>query len=115
MARTALATVAIVDEGAVAAFTAANVDGHTIPGGGNTRLLVTNGSASPIDVTVQTAATTDGLAVTDQVVTIAAGATKAIGPFRPTTYDRASGAVDAGLVYVDFSAVASVTVLALEG
>lgn len=113
MARTALATQQSVDEGITVAFTAANADGHSVEGGGDVILLIENGSGSSINVTVQTAATTDGLAVSDQVVAVAAGALKAIGPFRPTTYDRASGASDAGKVYVDFSAVTTVTCAAL--
>lgn len=115
MARTALTPVQMVDEGAVAAFTAANVDGHSIPGGGDVRLLVTNAAGAPINVTIQTPATEDGLAVAEQIVSVTNGTTKAIGPFRSTTYDRASGGTDPGLVYVDFSAVTSITVLALEG
>lgn len=114
MARTALASHAVVDEGVAVTMSAANVDGHSIAGGGDVILLVENGSGSSINVTIQTPATTDGLAVADQVVAVAAGVTKAIGPFRPATYDRPTGAADAGLVYVDFSAVTSVTCAALE-
>lgn len=114
MARTALIPHVLVDEGVVVTMSAANADGHSIPGGGDVILLVTNGGGSSIDVTVQTPATQDGLAVAEQVVAVAAGATKAIGPFRPTTYDRPTGAVDAGKVYVDFSGVTSVTCAALE-
>lgn len=113
MARTALATQPIADEGTVVAMTAANVDGHTIDGGGDVILKVLNGSGGSINVTVQTAATEDGLAVAEQVVAVAAGATKYIGRFRPATYDRPSGAADAGKIYVDFSAVTSVTCAAL--
>lgn len=114
MARTALASQQVVDEGITVALTAANVDGHSIVGGGEVVLLVQNSSAASINVTIETAATTDSLAIADQVVAVAAGALKAIGPFRATTYDRASGAVDAGKVYVGFSAVTSVTVAALQ-
>lgn len=113
MARTALVSQPVVDEGIVPAYTAANVDGHTIDGGGDVILHVKNGSAASINVTIQTAATQDGLAVAEQVVAIAAGAEKFIGPFNPSTYDRASGATDAGKVYVDFSAVTTVTLAAL--
>jgi hypothetical protein len=113
MPRSALATQQAVDEGITVAFTAANAAGHSIAGGGDVVLLVNNASGGSINVTVQTAATEDGLAVADQVVAVAAGAIKAIGPFRATTYDRAGGAADPGTVYVDFSAVASVTVAAL--
>lgn len=113
MARTALASQQTDDAGITVAFTAANVDGHVIEGSGDTLLLVDNGSGGPINVTVQTPATQDGLAVAEQVVAVAAGAIKAIGPFKPATYDRPTGAADAGDVYVDFSAVATVTVAAL--
>lgn len=109
MARTALVPVQAVDEGAVLALAAANVDGHSIPGGGDTVLIVNNGSGGSINVTIQTAATEDGLAIADQVVAVGAGVQKVIGPFRPGTYNRASGDTDPGLVYVDFSAVATVT------
>lgn len=114
MARTALAPVQAVDEGAVWALAAANVDGHTIPGGGDVLLFVLNGSGASINVTVQTAATEDGLAVAEQVVAVAAGVQKVIGPFRPTTYDRPSGGADPGVIYVDFSAVTSVTCQAVQ-
>lgn len=114
MARTALTPVAAVDEGVVFALAAANVDGHRIPGGGNVLLVVNNGSGGSINVTVQTAATEDGLAVAEQIVAVGAGVQKVIGPFRPSTYDRASGAADPGEVYVDFSAVTTVTCGAIE-
>lgn len=114
MARTALAPIVAVDEGVVWSLSAANVDGHSIPGGGDIIVFVANASGGNVDVTVQTAATQDGLAVADQVVTVATGTTKAIGPFRPATYDRAVGAADAGKVYVDFASVTSVTCAALQ-
>jgi hypothetical protein len=113
MARTALATQPVADEGTVIAMTAANVDGHVIDGGGDVILKVTNGGGGSINVTVQTAATQNGLAVAEQVVAVAAGATKYIGRFDPSTYDRPSGAADPGDVYVDFSGVTTVTVAAI--
>lgn len=115
MARTALVPVSAVDIGIATPFTAANVAGHSIPGGGDTLLLVNNASGSPINVTVQTPATegTAGLAVAEQIVAVAAGTIATIGRFNPTLYDRPSGGSDPGLVYVDFSAVTSVTVAAI--
>jgi hypothetical protein len=113
MARTALATQPIVDEGTVVTMTAANVAGHSIQGGGDVIIVVTNASGSAINITIQTAATEDGLAVADQVRTVNAGATKYFGRFRPTTYDRPSGAADPGTIYVDLTAVTSVTIAAL--
>lgn len=114
MARTALVPTDTADEGAVVTFTAANAAGHSIPGGGDTILLVNNASGGSINVTVQTPATEDGLAVADQVVAVGAGVIKSIGRFKPTLYDRPSGGADPGLVYVDFSAVATVTVAAVN-
>ncbi len=115
MARTALATTAQADTGIdITTMSAANVDGHSLEGGGNTQLAVRNGSGAPINVTFQTAATVEGLAVADLVVPVAAGATVICKRLSPRVYDRPSGAVDAGRVYVDFSAVTSVTCKALE-
>lgn len=114
MARTALTPVEAADEGAVWALAAANVDGHMIDGDGDIVLFVLNGSGGSINVTVQTAATEDGLAVAEQIVAVAAGVQKVIGPFRPNTYNRASGDTDGGKVYIDFSAVATVTCKALK-
>lgn len=113
MARTALTTIQAVDTGVVKALAAANALGHSIDGGGSVLLEVANASGGSINVTVQTAATVNGLAVADQVVAVAAATTKIIGPFRPAIYDRASGDTDAGKVYVDFSAVTSVTCAAI--
>jgi hypothetical protein len=113
MARTALATQQVADEGTVITMTAANVDGHILDGGGDVLLKVTNGSGVSVNVTVQTPGTVDGLAVAEQIVAVAAGATKYIGRFQPSTYDRPVGAADEGKVYVDFSAVTSVTVAAI--
>lgn len=114
MARTALASQTADADGLTIAFTAANVDGHSVEGGGDVILLVNNGSAGSINVTVQTPAQQDGLDIADQVVAVGAGAIGAIAGLASRTYDRASGATDAGKVYVDFSAVTSVTVAALE-
>lgn len=96
MARTALASQDVVDEGITVAFSAANVAGHSLEGDGDVVLLVNNASGGSINVTVQTPATEDGLAVAEQVVAVAAGVIKAIGPFRPSTYDRPSGGADPG-------------------
>ncbi len=113
MARTALASQTADDDGLTVAFTAANADGHSIAGGGDVILLIDNGAASDITVTVQTPATQDGLDVAEQTVTVTAGTINAIAGLHPRTFDRPTGAADAGTVYVDFSAVASVTVAAL--
>ena len=107
MARTALTTVASADTGATVTMSAANADGHFIDGGKACLLLVTNGGVGSINVTIQTPRTVNGLAVADQVVAVANGSTKVIGPFDPATYDRPTG-TDEGKVYVDFSGVSEI-------
>lgn len=113
MARTTLATQALTDEGLEATYTAANADGHFFDGTGDVILHVINGSGADVDVTIQTPATQDGLAIADQVVTVTAGEERFIGPFPPRTYTRESGS-DIGKVYVDFESVTSVTIAALQ-
>lgn len=114
MARTALASQTADADGLTVAFTAANADGHSIDGGGDTILLVKNDAAGDITVTVQTPATQDGLDVAERTVTVTAGTIGAIAGLEPRTFDRPTGATDAGDVYVDFSDVTTVTVAALE-
>lgn len=111
MARTVLTKQAIVQAGLTPALAAANVDGHYFEGSGTVYLEVKNAAGAPIDVTVQTPAVVAGLAVADLVVTIpATTGQKKIGPFNTRAFNRPAGGSDAGLVYVDFSAVTSVTV-----
>ena len=69
--------------------------GDTFPNTGAELLLVKNGGAGSINVTIDYVPTADGNAVTDPVVAIAAGVTKAIGPFPPGLYNDASGYVKA--------------------
>jgi hypothetical protein len=107
MARVSVATQKIVGTGLVANKTAPTVDGDVIDSGA-VAVLVTNGSGAPINVTAQTPQTVAGLAVAEQIVAVAAGATALIGPFPKGTYGQLSGA-DEGRVYIDYSAQASVT------
>lgn len=109
MARTDLALQTIAGTGIVPAFTAANVDGHAVTNRGRQFVHVKNGSVSSINVTVQTPVTVGGRSVADDVIAVAAGAEKMIGPFDEGNFNQQSGA-DAGKVYVDFSAVTTVTV-----
>ncbi len=107
MARTALTAAQIDTDGVVAALTAANADGHSIAYRDTLFLRVTNGSASSVTVTVQTPKTVGGLAVADRTVAVAAGATTYINLADADLYRQTDGAV-----YVDFSAVTTVTVQA---
>jgi hypothetical protein len=81
-----------------------------VDGDGDLFLAVINASAGSINVTVNTPATQDGLAVASQVVAVAASTTKFIGPFPPRTYNVATGNTNEGKVEIDYSAVTSVTV-----
>ena len=107
MARTALTAAQIDEDGVVASLTAANADGHSVAFRDTLFLRVTNGSGSSITVTVQTPKTVSGLAVADRAITVAAGATTYINLGNAELYRQSSG-----VVYVDFSAVTTVTVQA---
>ena len=88
---------------------AAGAGGDEFANDGYTFFKVTNGSGGSINVTVDCVATVDGLAVTDRVVAVAAGASKMIGPFSPSQYNNGNGRVA-----VTYSAVTTVTVIALK-
>jgi hypothetical protein len=87
---------------------AADVAGDSFPNTGHEYLVVKNGSASPITVTLDIKQTVDGQTVTDPTVTIAAGASKIIGPFPTGIYNDTNGRVG-----VTYSAVTTVNVIAL--
>lgn len=109
MARTSISYQQVVRTGLTESLAAANADGHKFSNDGRIVLHVVNGGASPITVTIQTPNTVDDLAVSDRTVTISDEAEKIIGPFPPGIYNQSDG-----MVYVDFSAVSSVTVSALR-
>jgi hypothetical protein len=112
MATTVLTVSKIVMGGVASNPTAATAtDGDAFPNTGREYLEVANGSGAPIIVTLDVQRTTDsdGATVTDPTVTVAAGATKRIGPFNPATYNDANGRVKATC-----SAVATVTVEAVQ-
>jgi hypothetical protein len=71
-------------------------------------LLVDNGGASALTVTLKAARTYLGHTLSDSTVTVAAGATSLIGPIPSDPFGIESGA-DLDRVYVEYSAVASVT------
>jgi hypothetical protein len=109
MARSALAPQTVSVAGLTPAFTAANVDGHSIVHNGDPLYLeVKNASGAPVTVTVQTNAVS-GRALADDTISVpATTGDKVIGPLDPDVHVVQSGA-DKGKVYVDFSAVTSVT------
>ncbi len=89
-------------------LTAANIDGDAVELGGRLFLLVNNGSASPITVTIETPGTVDGLAVADQSVTVPAAAKRFI-PLSATSYRQPAGTTFAGYAHVNYSSVTTVT------
>lgn len=108
MARTAITIQSPVVAGIVPTYEAANADGHMFTNTGTEILHIKNGSGSSINVTLQTGLTIDGLAVADRTVAIAAGAEKMMSGLATQYYNQTSGA-DAGKVYIDLSAVTTVT------
>lgn len=112
MARTVLSTQTIVRTGLVPTLVTPDASGAILPAGNH--LMVKNASGGSINVTLETPETRAGLAVADQVVAVANGATALIGNLPASTFVRPDGASDPGTIYVDFSSVTSVTVAALD-
>lgn len=109
MARTDLTAQAISRAGLAPAFAAANVDGHSWANNGRQFLYVKNAAGAPITVTFPIPVTVDGQAVASKTVSVpATTGERLIGPF-PAQYQQADGDV-----WVDFSAVTSVTVALLS-
>ena len=110
MARNSLTAQQVVPSGLQPSMTAPNVDGDMFPADGRSVLVVTNASGAPINVTAQTPRQVGGLDVSELIVPVAAGAVaKLIGPFDASTYGRPDSGADPGMVYVNYSAQASVT------
>lgn len=109
MARTALVAQEITDTGLEPVLTAANAEGHSVNPGDI--LEVVNGAGAPINVTLVTGGTYRGKAIADTVVAVTNGERRLIRVGGSDLYAQPSGA-DQGEVYVDFSAVTSVTVAA---
>lgn len=84
--------------------TAANTDGHQVVAQPGLVAIVRNGSGGSIDVTVPTPATVKGLAIADRLVPVPAGATRAVD-LSGAEYLQADG-----LVYINYSAITTVTV-----
>jgi hypothetical protein len=109
MARTLLSVQPVVRTGLAVSYAAADgTDQNAVPNDGRTILHVKNGGGSSINVTIDTPGSVDGLAVGNLVVAVPAGAERFIGPFPTNIYSQADGNL-----YVDWSAVTSVTVAAL--
>lgn len=83
--------------------------GDQFANSGQEQFFIKNGDASPHTVTFATPLTVDGQAVADRTVTVPAGHSMLIGPFRPAYYNDTNGNVQ-----VSYSAVTSVTVAVVK-
>lgn len=110
MAKTTLTKQVITTAGVVVSQAAANADGSDFLNSGRCILIVNNGGASPINVTVDSKSSCSQGFDHDIVVAVAAGAEKHIGPFPQARFNDAS----TGKADVTFSAVTSVTVALVE-
>lgn len=88
---------------------AATSGGDAFLNTGREVLIVTNGDSGSHTATIHSQKTPDGLALTDRVITVAAGVTKAIGPFPVGLYNDTNN-----LAQITYSAVTSVTVKVLK-
>ena len=113
MARTALTPQNITKVGIAPTYGAPDAAGSIIPGDGRTFLHFKN-TGAVLTVTVQTAYTPPGetLVAHTKVVPATTGDVM-IGPFEPWIFNRASGVADPGTVYIDYTAVAGLTVACL--
>lgn len=110
MARTDVVAQQISRLGITPSFAAPNVAGNMFANDGRTYLEVKNGSASPINVTLNIPVLVDGNAVTNPVIAVpATTGDKIIGPFPPGIFNQPDGKV-----YIDFSAVVTVTIAVLQ-
>lgn len=99
----------ITTAGLAPSFVAADSAGDEWANGGRTYLHVKNGSAAAVTVTVDSVTKCDQGFDHDVQVTVTASGERLIGPFEPRRFNNSSGRVKA-----TYSAVASVTVAALE-
>jgi hypothetical protein len=109
MARTDITAQQIVRTGLEETFIAATADGQMFANDGRMILHVKNGAGAPINVTIQTPGSVDGLAIAEQVVAVTNGEERFIGPFPTNIYNQADEKV-----YVDYSSPTTVTVAVLR-
>jgi hypothetical protein len=77
-------------------------NGHELASNdGKVFLVARNAGATPRVVTIQTPATEGALAVAENAVSVAAGATQYIGPFKPRTYNQTTGKVNIDVAHAD--------------
>lgn len=110
MARTSLAVQEVTRAGLAPAYTAANVDGHSINNTGRMFLHVKNTNAVPTTCTILFGKTIDGqdTEAGREVIVPATTGDRMIGPFPTDDYNQPSGAV-----FVNFTAITDVTCAAV--
>ncbi|MCP9947274.1 hypothetical protein [Actinomadura madurae] len=111
MARSALTPQPFVTAGLAPTTVTPDAEGVSFRNNGKMILMVTNGSASDITVTPKIAKTIEGVTPTSPARTVAAGATKFLGPFEEDIYRQLSSTA---VMFVDFSAVTDVDVALLQ-
>lgn len=105
MARTTQTVQQIVRTGLASALATPDLaNGNQFANDGMCFLYVKNAGGSPINVTVDTPGSVDGLAISNLVVAVPNAGERMIGPFPPGIYNQSDGNV-----YVDWSSVTSVT------
>lgn len=108
MARVPLTPQQVTTAGLNPTLTTPTPDGDVFSAG-RVALWVANGDDEPIVVTAITPSTTGGQAIADAGGTVPAGQMRLFGPFPRYLYGQPFGATDEGRVYVNYSAINSVT------
>ncbi|WP_328981768.1 hypothetical protein OG258_19940 [Streptomyces mirabilis] len=109
MARTALTPQQFTTLGLAPTYVTPDAAGVSFKSSGKQMLHVKNASGSSITVTLKIGKTVQGQAVTAPTATVAAGADKFFGPFADD-FEQPDGK---DTIFVDISAVTSVTVACL--
>lgn len=116
MAYTELTLQASDRDGTELTFSAATAGGEAFDNSGqNVLLVVNNGSAGAVVVTIETPGTVDGAAIADKTGSVAAGEIAVFGPFPKAAYNQADG--DTGLseaVRITTDTQTSITLAALR-
>lgn len=88
MARTAVPVTSFTRAGALVPTGVPGdaTNGHAVENGESMGLVVTNTGATSHSLTINLSRTVDGQAVSPRVIPIAAGETRAFGPFSPADY-----------------------------
>lgn len=107
MARIQVTVESVVVGGLNPTYTAANADGHKAAWSRRLFAYIKQGTGAR-QVTIQTAATVDGLAVADRTVTVPENGERAIFLGKPS-YVQADG-----MVYIDYDATTNTTIALME-